>query len=322
MQLFLTIAFNVLTIIIVILILIFLACFLVVQLFFVRPRNQELNEYGEDWNRKIEPEYQKYHDEAYEGTQWFRKQNYEEVSIQSFDNLKLCAYFLPAKEETTDTILLVHGYRAFGLYEFGSRVKFLHEQGWNLLIVDNRAHGRSEGKYIGFSILDRRDVCDWIDYLDKRFDSKERIVLHGVSMGGATVLAVAGTTNSKNVKGVVADCGYSSGFDEVAIQISNLTHLPKFPFLYLCVWWLKVLAGYRIDEVTARDAVKNYNGKLLIIHGGEDTFVPTAMGHEIYEAASCDKDIMIVDGALHALSYTDAPEAYQAKFSEFLGRIE
>lgn len=322
MQLLITILLNVLTVLIVISLLIFLLCFLVVQLYFVRPRAQELNEYGEDWNRKVDPDYQKYHDEALAGTQWFRTQKYEEVSIQSFDNLKLCAYFLPAEKETADTILLVHGYKAFGLYEFGSRVRFLHEQGWNLLIVDDRAHGRSEGKYIGFSILDRIDVCDWIDYLNQRFESKGRIVLHGVSMGGATVLLAAGTTESRNVKGVVADCGYSSGFDEVAVQITKLAHLPKFPFLYICVWWLKVLAKYDIAENPAREVIKNYDGKLLIIHGDDDAIVPTYMGREIFDAATCDKDIMIVEGAKHALSYTYAHEVYQAKFKEFLGSIE
>lgn len=316
-----SIFWNILTIILVIALLFFLAGFLMVYYFFVRA--------GEIGNRDLEKkpshqseQYLKYYEEALEGIKEFEKVEKEDLCITSYDGLKLRAYLWEAEEPTDRILILVHGYKSYGIYEYSSRLGFLHSLGWNILLVDNRAHGRSEGRYIGFGNLDSKDVKLWIDLMTEKYGKDCRVVLYGVSMGSATVLTAAGKEDCPpQVKGVVADCGYSSGYEQIYGLFHSWLHLPRFPLLYIACWWHKHLAGYDVKKDAPVDLIPNYKGKLLIIHGGNDTFVPTYMGHKIYDAATCEKDIYIVEGAEHAMSYTVAKEEYQEKFRKFLESV-
>lgn len=315
------IVWNILTIILALALLLFLAGFLMVYYFFVRQ--------GEIGNRDLEKkashqgeQYDAYFKEAVEGIEKFEQVRKEDLCIDSFDGLKLKAWLWEADEQTDKTMILVHGYRSYGIYEFGSRLEFLHSLGWNILLVDNRAHGRSEGRYIGFGNLDVRDVQKWTDLIIQRYGENCKILLHGVSMGSATVLATAGQADCPaQIKAVVADCGYSSGYEEVKGLFGSWLHLPKFPLLPISYWWHKVLTGYDLKTNAAADLISNYKGKLLIIHGGNDDFVPTFMGPEIFEAATCQKELFIAPEAEHAMSYTVCKEEYQKRFANLAQSI-
>lgn len=309
---------NVLTIILVLALLAFLIGFLMVYYFFVR-----MGKVGDrDLEKKQTHEgdqYTKYYNEAVEGIKKFEQVEKEDLCIESADGLKLRAYLWEADIPTDKTMILVHGYRSYGLYEYGARLEFLHSLGWNILLLDNRAHGRSEGRYIGFGNLDIYDVQKWTDLMIERYGKDCTLVLHGVSMGSATVLATAGQVNCPSqIKGVVADCGYSSGYEQVKYLFGSWLHLPKFPLLPISYWWHKILTGYDLKTNAAADLISNYKGKLLLIHGEKDTFVPTYMGPEIFAAATCEKEIFIVPEAEHAMSYTVCPKEYQNRFKNFV----
>ena len=119
---------------------------------------------------------------------WLNERGSEKVSIQSFDGLILRGEFFEGEGEPDSTVLLVHGYRCNRRREYAAIARFYLEAGYNVLLVDNRAHGESDGRYIGFGILDREDCYRWVHFLDDRFDGKQNIFLHGISMGAATVL--------------------------------------------------------------------------------------------------------------------------------------
>lgn len=262
------------------------------------------------------PAWYEYINANQEGREYIYSLNPEDLYINSFDNLKLHALFI--NNNTNKTIICVHGYKAKdGLYDFGMSAKFLNSLGYNLLFVDNRAHGLSQGKYIGFGVLDSIDVNSWVDYLVTNMN-QETIILYGMSMGAATVM----NTQNNKVKAIIADCGFASGYNEVAYQIKKMYHLPPFPIIPISNVLLKLLAHYSLKEKESYKSIKNYKNNLLIIHGDKDHFVPTRDAYKIFDNATCHKKILIVPGASHAKSYLKDTELYEQTIKEFLDEID
>ena len=262
------------------------------------------------------PAWYEYINANQEGREYIYSLNPKDLYINSFDNLKLHGLFI--NNQTNKTIICVHGYKAKdGLYDFGMSAKFLNSLGYNLLFVDNRAHGLSQGKYIGFGVLDSVDVNSWVDYLVTNMN-QETIILYGMSMGAATVM----NAQNNKVKAIIADCGFASGYDEVAYQIKKMYHLPPFPIIPISNVLLKLLAHYSLKEKEAYKSIKNYKNNLLIIHGDKDHFVPTRDAYKIFDNATCHKKILIVPGASHAKSYLKDTELYEQTIKEFLDEID
>ena len=271
------------------------------------------------------PAWYEYINANQKGREYIYSLNPEDLYINSFDNLKLHALFI--NNNTNKTIICVHGYKAKdGLYDFGMSAKFLNSLGYNLLFVDNRAHGLSQGKYIGFGVLDSIDVNSWVDYLVTNM-KQETIILYGMSMGAATVLNTDSSPSdsspdSSPVKAIIADCGFASGYDEVAYQIKKMYHLPSFPLVPISNILLKLLAKYSLKDKEAYKSIKNYKNNLLIIHGSRDHFVPTSDAYKIFENATCKKKLLIIKDASHAKSYLKDTELYEQTIKEFLNEID
>lgn len=262
------------------------------------------------------PAWYEYINANQEGREYIYSLNPEDLYINSFDNLKLHAIFI--NNNTNKTIICVHGYKAKdGLYDFGMSARFLNSLGYNLLFVDNRAHGLSQGKYIGFGVLDSVDINSWVDYLVANMN-QETIILYGMSMGAATVM----NAQNNKVKAIIADCGFASGYDEVVYQIKKMYHLPPFPIIPISNVLLKLLAHYSLKEKEAYKSIKNYKNNLLIIHGDKDHFVPTRDAYKIFDNATCHKKILIVPGASHAKSYLKDTKLYEQTIKEFLDEID
>ena len=138
----------------------------------------------------------------------------ETLTITSFDGLKLYGLYLPTPNARA-TILCFHGYRTVGLQDFAPMPAFYHSLGLNVLIVDQRACGKSEGKYTTFGILERYDVLAWAQYLERRLDDMP-LLLDGLSMGASSVMLAADLPLPKSVHGIVADCGFTSPWEIIA----------------------------------------------------------------------------------------------------------
>ena len=255
-------------------------------------------------------------------TSWLDKHPFEEVEMKSHDDLLLRAYFLAAPTPTTKTALLAHGYSGSAKHDMGAFAKLYHEVlGYNVLMPDDRGHGASEGKYIGFGWLDRLDYLKWIHYLLQRIGEDAQIVLHGVSMGGATVLMTSGETLPPQVKCIVSDCAYTSVKDILTYQARRLYKLPPFPLVYLVSLVCKIRAGYFFGEASALRQVKKANRPIFFIHGAEDTFVPVAMLEPLYEASHTYKEKLIVPRAGHGLAYSADVSGYRKSVGTFVQRF-
>lgn len=189
------------------------------------------------------------------------------------------------------------------------------------MIVDHRSHGESEGTYIGFGCLDRFDALKWIKYLEKRCGKNCQVMLHGISMGGATALMVSGLSLPDCVKGIISDCGFTSAWEVFDSVLKNTYHLPSFPILQIADVMAKREAGYGLNECNALNEVAKSTVPILFIHGDADTFVPSRMCHKLYKACKARKEMLIVKGAAHAESYYKGTEKYENKVKEFLNSI-
>ena len=249
-------------------------------------------------------------------TDWFNKLS-KEVEIISDDNLKLKGYILNNKNNKW--MIIVHGFTSSHEAMVNIAKKF-YEMKYNVLVVDLRAHGNSEGTYITMGVKDCLDIKKWINYLVDN-DAKE-IGLFGISMGAATVMNTIGLDLPKEVKFAIEDCGYTSVKDELVYQQKMLFHLPKIPFLYISMLYAIIFAKYNIDAYTPLKSLQKTNIPLLLIHGDKDTFVPFEMVNKLDEVCNSKHQKLIIKGATHARSCVVDSEKYWNTVTKFIENIK
>lgn len=248
---------------------------------------------------------------------WFNnKNNRTDWQLASTDGLKLSAYYLPAEKEQHKTVIIAHGYMGQAS-DMPQYAKIYHDLGYNVLMPDARGHGRSEGDYIGFGWPERKDYLQWINRIVKQ-DPQSEIVLHGVSMGAATVMMTSGEKLPDNVKAFVEDCGYSSVNGELSYQLKQMFNLPSFPLIPVTSMVTKVRAGYFFGEADTIKQLNKNTRPMLFIHGDKDDFVPYSMLDEVYQATKGPKEKYVVHGAKHAEALSSDPAMYQQKVTAFL----
>ena len=190
--------------------------------------------------------------------------------------------------------------------------------GLNLLIPDQRAHGESQGKYITFGVKESDDMLCWLRYHNTQF-GEFPVVLSGLSMGASTVIYMIGQSLPPNVRGVIADCGYTSPADILATIFCRVTRLPAIPALFVTDILARFLAGVSIWKYDSRKVLRECKFPILMIHGKSDTFVPCKMTQDAYEACTGPKDILLVENAEHGVSFLVDQERYIAQVEKFLG---
>lgn len=247
-------------------------------------------------------------------------QPHEDVFIKSGDGLKLHATYFPGKQEGK-IVICFHGYTSEGMKDYIGLSGYYLERGYSMLLVDERAHGQSEGTYIGFGCKDRWDALKWIEWVIQTCGEQVQILLHGTSMGGATVLMTSGLLLPGQVKGIISDCAFTSPKYVFTHVLHSMYHLPAFPLIPITDWINKKQAGYGMDECNAAREVRKAKVPILMIHGEADTFVPVSMCQEIYNNCASPKKLLVVPGAAHAESYYKDTENYEKALDEFTGGI-
>ncbi len=268
------------------------------------------DEASEDWNTFLR--------KSKEGEEWMKTKKTESISILSEEGLRLTATMLWAPKQTGKTVIAVHGYRGNGVRDFAGSAAFYHEMGFNFLMIDNRAHGKSEGKWIGFGWKEKNDIQRWCEYVSDRFQNEAQIALVGVSMGAAAVMMAAGEALPSQVKCIVEDCGYSSVWDQFFYLYSNYSKFPKYLTLCMTSGMNKLINGFTFKEGSSIHQLKKNKRPVLFIHGGADDFVPTKMVYDVFSATKGEKRLLIVEGAGHALSVVKDPEKYYGSIKKFL----
>ena len=245
----------------------------------------------------------------------------ETVHIESHDGLQLTGHLYKSDCQKR-VIIAMHGWRSSWKMDFGSAVGFYNKQGCTVIYADQRGQNDSDGEYIGFGILERYDCEKWVEYAVSRFGADVPIYLLGVSMGASTVLMATGLELPQAVKGVIADCGFTSPkavWQHVVDNNLKLHSKLSYPIINRIV---KRVASFEGDEYSTLDAMEVNTRPVLFIHGSDDNFVPLKMSVDNYLACKAQKDMLIVPGAGHGMSYITDSGAYERAVRRFFKSIE
>lgn len=255
--------------------------------------------------------------------QWLEDYGYERHYIVSDSGFKLTGYLFKAKEESDVYLFGAHGYRSYGKKEFSGVAQYYLAKGINVFLPDHVASGESEGTRCTFSYHEVRDCLKWLDYLTENFGKDIKIILHGVSMGSATVMTMGGRQElPENVKAIVADCGFTTAkaLFEYKLGAMGLNH-NKALISGVDVAH-KQIQGCSFDELCPIEYIKNVTLPVLFVHGAEDNLVPAFMAQELYDACpSENKDLLLVEGADHAQAYMFGKEDFEAKLDKILAFV-
>lgn len=226
-------------------------------------------------------------------------------------------YYMPADSAATRTAVLVHGYKDCALSMLQIGYMYNHDMGYNILLPDLWAHGESPGDVIGMGWNERHEVIHWSEVAHTMFHC-DTLVLHGISMGGATVMNVSGEQLPPYIRAIVEDCGYTSVWDEFSGELHEQFGLPQFPLMYTTSALCKLRYGWTFGEAAPVKQIAKSKVPMLFIHGDDDTFVPTAMVHKVYAAHPGPKQLWLAPGSAHARAYSDHPTDYTHQVQSFL----
>ena len=250
-----------------------------------------------------------------EGINFVETREHTRVYAQSFDGLRLAASYYSC--DSGRTVIVFHGYRSCAKRDYSCAVKMYLDMGLNVLLVDQRSHGESMGRLITFGVKERRDVVTWIDYVLEHFGDDTEIFLSGLSMGASTVMMAASLPLPENVKGIVADCGFTSPADIIAKVAKQSFHVNGKAAVAVLNPLCRMIGGFSLYECFTPQILANSDIPILFIHGKSDDFVPCDMSVESYNAARGKKEICLVEGAGHGLGYLVDREGVTASLKIF-----
>lgn len=265
-----------------------------------------------------ETPYGKYYAYIVASNQWLLDHKAQDVYITSDDGLKLHGLWVPA-ENARGTVLFAHGYRSTMLVDFGLAFELYHKLGMNLLIPEQRSHGKSQGRFITFGVKESRDMKRWLQFHNEEL-SRKPVLLSGISMGASTMMYLADEELPPNVKGIVADCGFTSPREILKHVFQSVIRLPAVPTLFVTNILTRMFAGFGLSEKDTRVTLKKNKLPIIMVHGMDDDFVPCFMTQEGYSACTGPKQLLLVDGAEHGVSFLVEQERYTAMISEFLDK--
>ena len=249
---------------------------------------------------------------------WSEAIQQKQVEVKANDNITLRGTEYLNQEETNKWAIILHGYRSnpSSVLTIGEHFS---EKGYNVLIPSMRACADSEGEYVGMGWLDKEDLKCWINLIIEENKNAE-IILHGSSMGAATVLMASGDELPANVKNIIADSGYTSVWDIFASEAKARFNLPEFPVLNMFLIVANRKAKYDIKEASSLEQVKKSTTPILFIHGDKDDFVPEYMCEKLYDATNCKKEKLIIHGAGHTDGKYREPEKYYNTIFDWISR--
>ncbi len=256
-----------------------------------------------------------------EGEGWLANQKTKTLVLMDYFYDKMYAELLENKN-SKKYIILVHGYRSNTIHNFAGIVKKYYDMGFSILMPDQRAHGRSDGNFITFGYNESIDMYNWGNYLIKLFGRDISIVYNGISMGATTLTMMSGMNLPPNVKGIIADCGFSSAYDIFKHILKKDFGLPAFPILNIASVISDLVADFPFKECSAIEQVKKATVPMLFIHGTADVFVPHWMSIAVYNACnSKEKDLLLIGGAGHGMSYLTDTKTCEERIDTFLNKI-
>lgn len=264
----------------------------------------------------------KFEKEYEEGKEWCRNQQMQDCYIRSDDGLLLHGFYLPAKDAKR-YVILCHGYKGSGFGDFAYIAQFLHENNCNLLFIEQRCCGESEGEFITFGAKEQYDVQSWAYYIADRNDTNLPIYLYGESMGAASVLMASGHRLPREIRGIISDCGFRSMKGQLQDMAANWFHINWVELLLFRVdLFCRFFGGFKMKEADTTNAMKINKKPILFFHGEEDTYVNPDNSRINYSLCTASKELVLIPEARHLCSAYQAKELYRYKLLEFFKKYD
>lgn len=244
----------------------------------------------------------------------------ERVIMTSRDGLKLVGHWFH-RPDAKRTLLLCHGWRSNWKIDFAAASLWLYDNQCNLLLIEQRAQGESEGKYMGYGITERLDVVDWANWCVRQ-EPELPLYLYGTSMGAATVLMASGETLPPQVKGIIADSGFLSPYEELKDFGKRIFHVPEYPFMLTLNWMARAFAKVDLKGTSTREALAKNTLPVLLFHGTNDSFVSSWMSQKNHEAGRGNTRLFLFEGVSHCASYATHTEEYRQAVLELFREAE
>lgn len=241
----------------------------------------------------------------------------KDTFIYNEKGIKLHAYYADAQHPTSQTAVIIHGYTDNAIRMMMLGYMYHKELGFNILLPDLQYSGLSEGNALQMGWLDRKDVMQWMDVAHDIYGDSIQMVVHGISMGGATTMMISGEPQPYYVKCFIDDCGYTSVWEQFSKELKEQFGLPPFPLMYTSSWLCDMTKDWNFQEASALKQVAQCTLPMLFIHGDKDDYVPTWMVYELYKVKPEPKELWIVPHADHAKSYLLNRKEYTEKVKQF-----
>jgi fermentation-respiration switch protein FrsA (DUF1100 family) len=291
--------------------------YLAAKQIFARQEHDENKKMSNSFLKIMGPDFDGYLKDRDQHRACMEKMPYEDAETVSDDGLQLHAYYYKNPVPAERTVILVHGHHSNGLEGHSATGMDYLKHGYNALLIDQRSCGKSEGEWGTFGLKERYDLMKWIAWL-KQKDAQMKIVLHGCSLGGATVCMCADLDLPKNVKAIVSDCAFADIREQLKYAVWVTAHVPGCLVLPQILLWLKHYTGAEIDDNSPLHSVSRAKVPMLFIHGTEDHYVLPVNAEKLYEACSGEKELLWIEHAGHASArYTD-PAVYDEHVFHFL----
>lgn len=250
---------------------------------------------------------------------WIENSISEDVYIMSDDGLKLHASLINA-ENAKGVIIIFHGYRSFGARDFCQQLPILHDAGYHIMLIDQRSHGKSEGKYIYYGTKEYKDALLWRKKASIIYGNDIPIALFGLSMGGATVLMASGEIEKDDtqVKCIIADCPFYSAYEIITHVLWKYFKIYPQPIIHFVKFWCRFLADFNMNSPSCAEQAKKSSLPFLLFHGKEDKFVPTECSVKLANELSDKAKLVLIEKAEHAEAIYYDRELYKKELLEFL----
>lgn len=294
-------------------VLILLAAFICFLKVFYSPKRKPLPEGEYDIPRGRV--YEEFREDMVRWQKQLRELKHESFEIRSHDGLTLRGKYYEY-EKGAPLEIMFHGYEGNADRDLSGGVERCFHLKRNTIIVNQRAHGDSEGHVITFGYKEKLDCLRWIDFAVEHFGPEQEIIITGVSMGAATVLLASGESLPKNVVSVLADCPYSST-REIICKIVREMGLPVKIIYPLIRLGAIIFGGFDPDKCEPEEAVKRATVPIIFVHGDADDFVPLYMSEKMYEVCSAGKALYVSPGAGHGLAFPKNQEGYYKAVRDF-----
>lgn len=226
------------------------------------------------------------------------------------EELKLAAWFVP-HPVSERVIILVHGRNASKQNAISGRLPALaaalHQAGLNVMMMDLRGHGESEGNRYTFGVYEQRDVLGAVDFLLEKGFTPGKIALLGISLGGAAVIGAA--ASERAVGALVVESTFADLVNLVTPNWKKESGLPSFFLPGVFMMW-QLLFGFNPRDIKpVEEIVRLAPRPVLILHSKSDEMIPVSHAQRLAGAVP-GAELVLLDGCDHAELFRDCPQTY------------